>query len=80
MSKVGVDKIVLHRTDGLETVTVYGTKSNGLIETSTFEASGDYVVTELQSGYSYYAVVTVFAMDSTGSDARAITTRTVKVP
>lgn len=80
MSEVGVNKITLYRTDGQESITIYGTTKNGLVESSTYETAGDYYFKNLTSGASYYAVVTVYAKDASGSDARAITTKTIQAP
>lgn len=80
MDQVGINKIVLYRTDGNETITIFGSTRNGLIEANTYETSGDYTFTGLTSGAYYYAVVTVFAKDASGSDARAITTKTMQAP
>ena len=80
MDQVGVNKIELIRTDGQESITIYGTTRNGLIETNTYETAGDYTITDLKSGAYYYAIVTVFAKDGSGSDARAVTTKTIQAP
>ena len=80
MSEVGVKKITLYRTDGQESITIYGTTKNGLVEASTYETAGDYYFSDLTSGSYYYAVVTVYAKDASGSDSRVITTKTIQAP
>ena len=78
MSEVGVKRITLYRTDGHESITIYGTTKNGLVEASTYETAGDYYFKDLTSGSYYYAVVTVYAKDVSGSDSRVITTKTIQ--
>lgn len=80
MTKIGVSKIEIYKsTNSYATFTVFGDTQNGLLATSTSYHSGVYTYTG-NPGTSYYAVVTVYASNSSGTDTRTITTSTVTAP
>lgn len=76
---IGVKSIVFYKSNGEYVTTVYGSESNGLIESNSGICVGDYYY-YLTSGVYYYAVVTIFADAGNYSDSRTITTSTVKAP
>lgn len=76
---VGVQKAMIYKSNGSYVTTVYGSTTNGLLRTSTSYHSGTYTYSGV-SGTSYYAVITVYAGNSSGSDTRTVTTNTVKAP
>lgn len=78
-SSVGVSSIKIYKSDGTNVATITGTTSNGLIATSTFMHTGQYIYAAT-SGTSYYAEVTVFATIGSTTDSRVVTTATVKAP
>lgn len=77
-TSIGVEKIVIYRSNGSEVATIWGTSGNGLIRLASGVHAGNYTYTGT-SGQSYYAEVTVFAKNSSGSDSRVLTTGTVTV-
>ena len=79
MTKVGVSRIDIYRSNGTYVTSINGSTANGLLALSTMHHSGTYTYNGI-SGVSYYAIVTVYAGDTTGSDTRTVTTNTVKAP
>ena len=79
-SLVGVYKIVIYKANGTQVSVVNGSVANGLLRMNWNSHGGEYIYKGATSGTSYYAVVTVYASDSSGSDSRSITTDTVKAP
>lgn len=79
MSQVGISKVEIYKSNGSYVTTIYGNSTNKLLGYSTEHHSGCYIYNGV-SGTSYYAKVTVYAKDSTGSDSRIVTTATAKAP
>lgn len=79
MTKVGVSRIDIYRANGSFVTSISGSTANGLLTSSSMHHSGTYTYNGI-SGISYYAKVTVYAGNATGSDSRTITTFTVKAP
>lgn len=76
----GLSQIEIYKGNGSYVTTIYGDTTNGLLTTlTTAYCSGTYVYSGA-SGTSYYAKVTVYGGNTTGSDTRVITTRTVIAP
>ena len=78
ITKIGVSQIRVY-SGGQRVLTVNGSIANGLLAANRFTHAGDYTL-HLTPGVSYYAVVTVMAMDNAGSDSRNVTTSTVTAP
>ncbi len=79
MTSLGATSIKIYTADGGFVKSVTGTSSNGLLELHTdLTFVNTYVFDEAVSGESYYAEVTVYAGNSTGSDSRTVTTRVVE--
>lgn len=78
--EVGVETIVLYRSNGSYVDTIYGTTDNDLVRTSSIKNAGTYSYTDAVSGQYYYAVVTLYATIGDVSDSVEITTATVKAP
>lgn len=79
MTSVGATLIKIYTENGSFVKSVNGTSSNGLLELHTGATyMGTYVFDEAVSGESYYAEVTVYAGNSTGSDSRTVTTKVVE--
>lgn len=76
---VGVESIVIYKSNGSHVATITGTTRNGLICDDTNIHAGDYDYKGI-SGVSYYAEVKVFAEVGSEYDSRTITTGTVKAP
>ena len=79
MTSVGATSIKIYTANGDFVKSVTGTSSNGLLDIHTGATyMGAYIFDEAMSGESYYAEVTVYAGNSTGSDSRTLTTRVVE--
>ena len=79
MTSVGATSVKIYEENGTLVKSVTGTSSNGLLELHTAGGFAHaYVFDEAVSGESYYAEVTVYAGNSTGSDSRTLTTRVVE--
>ena len=79
MTSVGATSVKIYKENGSLVKSVTGTSSNGLLELHTDSPyMNTYVFDEAESGESYYAEVTVYAGNSTGSDSRTLTTRVVE--
>lgn len=70
--QLGVSSIVIHKPDG-STVTITGTKENGLIGSGNIHA-GTYTYKGV-AGQSYYAEITLFATIGSNTDSRTRTTK-----
>lgn len=79
MTQVGISKVEIYKSSGSHVTTIYGNTVNRLLASSTDYHIGTYTYSGT-SGVSYYAKVTVYAKDSTGSDYRTVTTATAKAP
>lgn len=79
MTQLGISKVEIYKSNGSYVTTIYGNSTNKLMGYSTEHHNGNYIYTGT-SGVSYYAKVTVYAKDSTGSDYRTVTTATAKAP
>lgn len=79
MSLLGLSKVEIYRSNGAYVTTIFGNTTNGLLGSSASYHSGMYTY-HGASGVSYYAVATVYAGNSSGSDSRSVTTNTVKAP
>jgi len=77
-SKIGVKKIEVYKESGSKVATIYGSTANGLQSSSISMHAGTYTYCGT-AGTTYYAKVTVFASDSSGSDSRVIITNSVTV-
>ena len=76
VTSIGVSKIEIYNENDTKVRTITGSESNGLIRNETcMTHNGEYSV-YCTPGVSYYAKVTVFAGNSTGSDSRTVTTTT----
>lgn len=76
---LGVESIVIYKSNGDYVTTITGSTDNGLIRANGSIKAGEYTY-RLTSGVSYYAEVTVFARVGSEYDSRTVTTGTVKVP
>ena len=72
-SRVGVYSIDIYKSNGNYITTIYGSTSKVIIRTNTPKARDTYVY-PCTPGMSYYAEVTIFAENSSGSDSRTVTT------
>ncbi len=79
ITRIGVYKYILYKSDGSYVRTVYGTVANGLLRTSGMSVNTSVSISGT-SGESYYAVVTLIVGDANGSDTRTVTTATVVCP
>lgn len=79
MTQLGISQVEIYKSNGSYVTTIYGNSTNKLLGSSTEHHSGSYIYKGV-SGTSYYAKVTVYAKDSTGSDSRTVTTATAKAP
>lgn len=80
VSKLGIQKIKIYRSDGSYVTTITGSVSNGLLspKNSAFYANNySYKGTP---GVFYYAVVTVCAGPSTNYDTKTVKTSVVQAP
>ena len=76
MTSLGATSVKIYTEDGELVKSVTGTSSNGLLELHTSSRYiNSYIFDEAISGESYYAEVTVYAGNSTGSDSRTLTTK-----
>ena len=79
MTSVGATSVKIYEENGTLVKSVTGTSSNGLLHLHTAAGyAGSYIFDEVVSGESYYAEVTVYAGNSTGSDSRTVTTKVVE--
>lgn len=79
-TKIGVTRVKIYQSNGAMVASIAGSTSNGLISTSGGRRfDGTYTYTGVP-GTSYYAVVTCYAGDASGSDTRQGTTTTVMAP
>jgi len=78
MTSIGVSEIKIYKSNGSLMTTVTGTTKNGLLVSNT-DFHSDVYTYYGAVGTSYYAVVTVIASCSGGSDTRTITTKTVTI-
>ena len=74
---IGVRKIEVYTTNGSLYRTIFGTTANGLIRASGNLAEGTYSIICAPNTY-YYAIVTVIAGDTAGSNSHDTTTNTVR--
>lgn len=79
MDSVGVFGIIVRNNDGSIHSIVWGSTSNGLLDSNTWYHAGDYTL-NLTSGNTYYCTVIVIAGDANGSDTRKIITSRVVCP
>lgn len=79
MDKVGVWGIIVRNNDGTIHNIIWGTTSNGLLDSNTWFHVGSYTL-NLTSGNTYYCTVIVIAEDANGGDTRRITTQHVTCP
>jgi hypothetical protein len=79
MTKVGIYRILLRKSDGTVNQTIWGSTTNGLQAANTWFHTGDYTMT-MVSGDTYYCTVTVVAQNSSGGDTRTITTNVITCP
>lgn len=79
MTQLGISKVEIYKSNGSYVTTIYSNSANKMLGYSTEHHNGNYVYSGV-SGTSYYAKVTVYAKDSTGSDSRVVTTATAKAP
>lgn len=79
MTKVGVYGIFVRNNDGSIHSVIWGSTSNGLLDTNTWFHAGSYTL-NLTSGNTYYCSVIVIAKDGNGSDTRTITTQHMTCP
>lgn len=77
MKTIGASKIAIYKSNGQYVTTIYGSVSNGFLATSKSTYGYTYTYPGV-SGTSYYAVVTVYAYDGSGSDSQEIKTNTVR--
>lgn len=82
MDNVGSTKIVIYESaDGgvnwSKARTYYSALEDNMLDQNTYIYYDTAVVHQGTAGYKYYAVVTVYAGDSTGSDTRDYVTATV---
>lgn len=75
-SEIGVSKIEIYKASGSKVKTVYGSTANGLQASDISMHAGTYSYSGTP-GTTYYAKVTVFASDGSGSDSRTIITNSV---
>lgn len=78
MTSIGVSKIQIYKSNGTLVATITGSTTNGLLVKNS-DAHSDTYTYSGKSGESYYAVVTFIAKDSSGSDSKSVTTKTVKI-
>ncbi len=79
MERVGVLEIIVRNNDGTIHNIIWGSLSNGLLDTNTWFHAGVYTL-NLTSGNTYYCTVVVLARDANGGDTRRITTNHVVCP
>lgn len=78
MSAIGASRIYIYESDGSHVKTFYSASTPSMMtyNDSSYTSSVSYDGAE--SGVGYYAVVTGYARDNTGSDTMNYTTNTVK--
>ena len=79
MDTVGVMCIFVRNSNGTIHQIIWGTTSNGLLDSNTWYHAGVYRLS-LTSGNTYYCNVIVIAGDANGSDTRTVTTQQVVCP
>lgn len=79
MDYVGVIEIIVRNNNGTIHNIVWGSTTNGLLDTNTWFHVGSYTL-NLTSGNTYYCTVVVLARDANGGDTRRITTNHVVCP
>lgn len=79
MDSVGVFGIFVRNNDGSIHSTIWGSTSNGLLDSNTWFHVGEYTL-NLTSGNTYYCTVIFIARDANGSDTRKIITSRVVCP
>lgn len=79
MDRVGVLEIIVRNNNGTIHSIIWGTTTNGLLDTNTWFHAGSYTL-NLTSGNTYYCTVVVIAQDANGGDTRRITTQHVTCP
>lgn len=77
MTTLGVEKITLYKVNGTQADTITGTTKNGLLTSSLSRYKSSYTI-KGTPGTSYYAVVTFYAGDGSGSDSKEYTTGTAR--
>ncbi len=77
--EVGISSIKIYTSDDIYVTTITGSAANGLIAANTVRHNSMYTY-KGTSGFSYYAVVTVFATVGSDSDSRVVQTDVVKAP
>lgn len=77
MTSMGIEKIIIYKANGVEAANIDGTTRNGLLVSNTFRHKSSYTYTGTP-GTSYYAVVTFYAGDGSGSDSKEYTTGTAR--
>lgn len=77
MTSLGVEKIVIYKVNGAEADTIDGTTRNGLLVSNSSRVKTSYIYNG-NPGTSYYAVVTFYAGDGSGSDSKEYTTGTAR--
>ncbi len=76
---VGVESIVIYKSNGVYVTTIYGTTENDLMRSGAYSCSGTYIY-EGSAGASYYAEVTISAKSGSIYDSRVVITNIVKTP
>lgn len=79
MDRVGVFEIIVRNNNGTVHSIIWGTTTNGLLDTNTWFHAGSHTL-NLTSGNTYYCTVVVIARDANGGDTRRITTQHVTCP
>lgn len=80
VTKLGATSIKIYKSNGVHVTTIWGSTSNGLMATAGnryFENTYTFVG---EPGTSYYALVTCYAGNASGSDTRQGMTPTIKAP
>ena len=78
-TSVGVKEMVIYKSNGTKVTTITGTNKNGLQKSNATRHSGTYTYSG-SSGVQYYAKVTLFAKNASGSSSKTVTTSTVTAP
>lgn len=79
MDTVGVLEIIVRNNNGTIHSIIWGSTTNGLLDSGTWIHAGSYTL-NLTSGNTYYCTVVVIAQDANGGDTRRITTQHVTCP
>lgn len=75
ITKIGINNIVVYRSNGTRVRSIGGTYENGLLKANVGSYGGSYSVI-LTTNTSYYMEVTFVAGNSSGVDTRTFTTGT----